>query len=350
MIWLWLEFLACVAVIVAAGYFLVRFGDVIASKTGLGRLWAGAILIATATSLPELFTGVSSVLIFDVPDLTVGTLLGSCVFNLLLLVMLDFMSGKRSFFDGVNPAYIVEAAFSLVLVAVVALGLFLSDGFKSFPWIWPGSILLPLIYVFAVRITMREGRYPPYVQASNTRTRNTSHNKEESRKVRNTRKRAKRRISLGKAILGYAISAALVIGVSLWLPGVAERIAARTGIGTSVIGGILVALTTSLPEIVTTLAAFRMGAADMAFSNVAGSNMFNILILGIDDMLYFKGPITSHVSSTHLATALIVMGMTGVAIAALAVRKQRKFLRLSWASWVLVAGFLLNTLILALLR
>lgn len=344
MIWLWVQFLICVGVIVWTGVYLVKFGDVIAERTRLGRLWAGAILVATATSLPELFTGVSSVLIFDVPDLTVGTLLGSCVFNLLLLVMLDFLAGKRSFFDGVNPAYIVEAAFSLVLVAVVALGLFLSDGFKSFPWIWPGSILLPLIYVFAVRITMREGRYPPYVQTRNTR--NTP-NEEESRNVRNTRKRAKKKISLREAILGYAISAALVIGVSLWLPGVAERIAARTGIGTSVIGGILVALTTSLPEIVTTLAAFRIGAADMAFSNVIGSNMFNILILGIDDMLYFKGPITSHASSTHLATALIVMGMTGVAIAALAVRKQSKFLRLSWASWVLVAGFILNVILVA---
>ncbi len=349
MIWLWVQFLICVGVIVGAGTLLVKFGDVIAERTGLGRLWAGVILVATATSLPELFTGVSSVLIFNAPDLAVGTLLGSCVFNLLLLVMLDFAAKKHSFFDGVNPAYIVEAAFALVLVSVVALGLFFAESLHSFPWIWPGSILIPVIYVFAVRITMREGRYPPYVQTRNT-PRNTP---SETIEVENTVGKGRltsKKLSLGKAILGYAISAALVIGVSLWLPGVAGKIADRTGIGATVIGGILIALTTSLPEIVTTLAAFRIGAADMAFSNVVGSNMFNILILAIDDMLYFKGPITSHVSSVHLATAVIVMGMTAVAIAALAVRKQRKILRLSWASWVLVGGFILNTLLMIFLK
>ncbi|TET21858.1 MAG: sodium:calcium antiporter [Candidatus Stahlbacteria bacterium] len=338
MIWLWVEFLACAAVIVAAGYFLVRFGDVIAERTGLGRLWAGVILIATATSLPELFTGVSSVLIFDVPDIAVGSLLGSCVFNLLLLVILDFASKKRSFFDGVNPAYIVETSFSLVMVAIVALGLFLCNALECFPWVWPGSLLIPIIYVFAVRVTVREGRYPPYTQEMVAR--------EEPKPKKRSKQRS---VSLGKAILGYSISAAFVIGAAIWLPGVSDKIAESTGLGSSFVGGILVALTTSLPEIVTTLTAFRIGAAEMAFSNIIGSNMFNMLILGIDDMLYVRGPIFSAVSGVHLATAIIVMGMTGVVITALAVRKQRKFLRLSWASWVLVAGFLLNTLILALL-
>lgn len=342
MIWLWVQFLVCVGVIVGAGTFLVRFGDAIADKSGLGRLWAGAILVATATSLPELFTGVSSVLIFDVPDLTVGTLLGSCVFNLLLLVMLDFLSGKHSFFDGVNPAYIVEAGFALVLTVVVGLGLFFASQFQSFPWIWPGSLIIPVIYIVAVRTTMREGRYPPYTQ-------DLFEEEPETTSEGRTEKRKKKRkpIALSTAIVGYVVSAILVIGASLWLPGVAEGIADRVPwLGTSVIGGILVALTTSLPEIVTTLAAFRIGAADMAFSNVVGSNMFNILILAVDDMLYFKGPITSHVSGPHLATAIIVMGMTGVAIVALAVRRQRKFLRLSATSWILVAGFVLNTLLL----
>lgn len=343
MIWFWVEFLACAAVIVAAGYFLVRFGDVIAERTGLGRLWAGVILIATATSLPELFTGVSSVLIFDVPDIAVGSLLGSCVFNLLLLVILDFASKKRSFFDGVNPAYIVETSFSLVLVAIVALGFFLGDVLKSLPWIWPGSLLVPFVYVFALRVTMREGRHLPH-------TRNTHFDSKGEQESVEKGQPAKKSISLGKAILGYSISAAFVIGAAIWLPGVSDKIAESTGLGSSFVGGILVALTTSLPEIVTTLTAFRIGAAEMAFSNIIGSNMFNMLILFVDDMLYVRGPIFSAVSDVHLTTAIIVMGMTGVVITALAIRKQRQFLRLSWASWVLVAGFLLNTLILALLR
>jgi cation:H+ antiporter len=341
MIWLWGQFVACAGLIVGAGVFLVKFGDAIAERTGLGHLWAGAILVATATSLPELFTGVGSVLIFDVPDLAVGTLLGSCVINLLILVALDVLAGSRSFFDGVNPAYIVEAAFALVLTVIVALGLFLAKQLRTFPWVWPGSLLVPVVYVFAVRVTMREGRYPPFVQDLDTYRSPAAAAKPAAR--------PKHLPTLRRALAGYGVSAAVVIAASLWLPGVAEGIAEGTGIGTTVIGGILVALTTSLPEIVTTVAAFRIGAADMAFSNVIGSNLFNILVLALDDLLYLRGPLTSSVSGAQLATAIIAIGMTGAVIVALAVRRQRKFLRLSWASLVLIAGFILNVVAVSLL-
>jgi len=339
MIWLWGQFLLCAGVIVGAGVFLVKYGDAIAERTGLGRLWAGAILVATATSLPELFTGVSSVLIFDAPDLAVGTLLGSCVVNLLILVALDALSGRKSFFDGVNPAYIVETAFALVLVTIVALGLFLAEELRGFPWVWPGSLLVPVVYVFAVRVTMREGRYPPFVQDLETYRGSAA----EPTLPRNLP-------TLKRAVLGYAAAAALVIAASLWLPGVAAGIAEGTGIGTTVVGGVLLALTTSLPEIVTTVAAFRIGAADMAFSNIIGSNLFNVVVLAVDDVLYLGGPITSHASPAQLATAIIAMGMTATVIVALAVRKQRKFLGLSWASLVLVGGFALNVVCISLLR
>jgi len=241
----------------------------------------------------------------------------------------------------VTPAYIVEAAFALVLTVIGALGLFLADELRGFPWIWPGSLLVPVVYVFAVRVTMREGRYPPFVQDLDT-----------YRGPAVAAKPAagpKRIPSLRRALVGYGISAAIVIAASLWLPGVAEGIAEGTGLGTTVIGGILVALTTSLPEIVTTVTAFRIGAADMAFSNVIGSNLFNILVLALDDLLYLRGPITSRASGAQLATALIAIGMTGAVIVALAVRRQRKFLRLSWASLVLVGGFILNVLAVSLL-
>jgi cation:H+ antiporter len=339
MIWLWTQFLLCAGVIVGAGVFLVKFGDVIAERTGLGRLWAGAILVATATSLPELFTGVSSVLIFDAPDLAVGTLLGSCVVNLLILVALDALSGRKSFFDGVNPAYIVETAFALVLLAIVALGLFLSEELRAFPWVWPGSLLVPLVYVVAVRVTMREGRYPPFVQDLET-----YHGSDAGPS------KPEHLPTLKRAIAGYAAAATLVIAASLWLPGVAEGIAEGTGIGTTVVGGVLLALTTSLPEIVTTVAAFCIGAADMAFSNVIGSNLFNVVVLAVDDFLYVGGPITSHASPAQLATAIIAMGMTGTVIAALAVRKQRKLLGFSWTSIVLVAGFVLNVVCISMLQ
>ena len=83
------QFAACSALIVWSGTRLSRYGDIIAEKTGLGGTWVGLILMATITSLPELVTGVSSVVIYDVPDIAAGDAIGSCRLNLIILSLLD---------------------------------------------------------------------------------------------------------------------------------------------------------------------------------------------------------------------------------------------------------------------
>ena len=81
---IWISLLACLAVIGVAGVRLSRYGDIIAEKSGMSRGWVGLILLATVTSLPELVTGLSAVTVANVPDIAVGDIMGSCVFNLFL--------------------------------------------------------------------------------------------------------------------------------------------------------------------------------------------------------------------------------------------------------------------------
>ena len=88
---IWLQFAGCLAVILVAGTFLSRYGDAIAIKSGLGRTWIGLILLATVTSLPELFSGISAVTLAKAPNIAVGSLMGSNVFNLVLLFILDMI-------------------------------------------------------------------------------------------------------------------------------------------------------------------------------------------------------------------------------------------------------------------
>jgi cation:H+ antiporter len=66
---LWLQLLLCLAVIGYAGYFLSRYGDIIAEKTGMSASWVGLILLSTATSLPELVTGISAVTFANAPNI-----------------------------------------------------------------------------------------------------------------------------------------------------------------------------------------------------------------------------------------------------------------------------------------
>ena len=93
----WLKFILCVVIILFSGTKLARYGDAIAEKTGLGRIWVGLVLLALITSMPELVTGVSSVALVGLPDLGLGTLLGSCIFNLSIIALLDIMCRSGRF-------------------------------------------------------------------------------------------------------------------------------------------------------------------------------------------------------------------------------------------------------------
>ena len=81
---LWTGFVLCTLLIVYSGWKLRKYGDVIAEKTGLSRTWVGLVLLASVTSLPELVTGITSVTYTGTPDIAVGDILGSCVFNMLI--------------------------------------------------------------------------------------------------------------------------------------------------------------------------------------------------------------------------------------------------------------------------
>jgi cation:H+ antiporter len=146
-----------------------------------------------------------------------------------------------------------------------------------------------------------------------------------------------------------------------------DVIAEKTGWGGKWIGLGLLATVTSLPELITgisavtlartpdiaevvvTVAALRIGALDMAISNLFGSNLFDILIVAIDDILYLPGPILSDVSSVHAVTAMSAIMMTGVTVIGQLYRPRARVLKLvGWTSLLLLCLYLLNTFVLYL--
>ena len=151
--WVWFEFAACALLIGAAGPELSRSGDIIADKTGLSGNWIGLILLGTVTSLPELVTGISSVTAADVPSIAVGDVLGSCVFNLLILVALDFLHRETSVYQRSNQGHILSAGFGVILIGFAGLNLLLADQGTSYA-IGHIGLYTPIIiglYLLAVR-------------------------------------------------------------------------------------------------------------------------------------------------------------------------------------------------------
>lgn len=318
-----LGFAACAAVIIFSGTKLSFYGDKIADLTGMGKAWVGLVLMASVTSLPELITGISSVAIVKEPDLAAGDIFGSCMFNLLILSVLDARL-KKPLFSIVKSSHIVAAIFGIILVAIAGMAIFLSMEIPNVLWISSFTFLLFGIYFIAMWGIFK------YEQSSlaDIKTLEIPHTDSHS-------------ADLKKVIGGYALHALIVIGAAIFLPHFGEQIALHTGLGNSFFGTLFLAAATSLPELVVSLAALRMGALDMAVGNLLGSNVFNIFILGIDDIFYVEGSLFRDISSSHLLSVFITIIMTAVVGLGLLFKPKKKQLwLLSLDSFIIIVLYI----------
>jgi cation:H+ antiporter len=131
---------AVTAVIVYSGSRLIRYGDLIAERTGLSRTWVGVAMVASVTSLPELLTGFGSVVVYRIPDIAMGDVLGSCMFNLLILSGVDAMGGRVPVWTKVHRGHALSVGFSILLLGLASLGLFAGGLVPQLGWF---SILSP---------------------------------------------------------------------------------------------------------------------------------------------------------------------------------------------------------------
>ena len=318
----WFKLVVCILIIFFSGQRVAKYGDAIASRTGVGQVWMGVIAIALITSLPELFTGISAVTLVDSPDLTVGDLLGANAFNMLNLAILDIFHRNGSLLAAVSRAHRLTGLFSLILVVIVGASLLISIHVSPLGLGWIGwySPLIILAYLLAVRqLFYYEKAHPGPPDMT----------PDESSQ------------SLRRIGVYFGIAALCIIGAGIWLAIIGEEIAVATGWGQSFVGTLFLAFTTTLPEMTVSFTAMRIGASDMALANMIGSNLFNMAILPVIDIIYSKGPILSAVSEGNLVTAAAVIVMTSLFIVGMRFTPARRF-RLSWLSISLIAIFIIS--------
>jgi cation:H+ antiporter len=299
---IWLEFLAAALVVMAAGTAIVRFADTIAQETGLGRAWAGVLLLATATSLPELATGVSAVRVAEAPDLAAGGAFGSNVFNVMLIGALGLHPRWRGLLcapmaEGlklaISGAALITAGGVMLLLALPLVGF-------AGPWLTWLPLLLLAGYIAVTHWTFgREGglgRIDPVQLA-----------------LRMTRRVRMVRGAVVRPFIAYLIGAAVVVAGGVWLARTAEEIAVQMQWSESFVGSLFLAIATSLPELAVGVAALRAGRMEMALSNLLGSNVFNMgVVLPAEALAFGARPFFREVSSVHLIAAAAAVVMTGL--------------------------------------
>lgn len=322
---IWAQFIACIVLIGVAGARLSRYGDAIAALTGLSRSWVGLVLVATVTSLPELVTGLSAVVVAAAPDIAVGDALGSCVFNLLVLALVDLLYRRQPMYAVASGSHVLSAGFGVVMLAAAALTLLLTplDAMPALGHVSVASPLIVALYLLTMRtLFLTEQRSASVGDAGPSQ------------------------MGLKHAVTGYGIASAVIVAAGIWLPHIGVALAQAMGWSQSFVGTLFIAFATSVPELATTWGALRIGAVDMALGNLLGSNLFDVLILAIDDYAYLPGPLYAQVSPLHAVSALSACMMTGVVIVALTYRPVSRVWRTaSWSSIALLALYLINAVL-----
>lgn len=329
---IWIQFLATALVIVVAGVHLARYGDVLGEKTGLGRSWVGVVLLAATTSLPELFTGFGATALAALPNIAVGDVLGSCMFNLLILSFMDAIQ-PEPLSTRAHQGHALSIGFGLVLIGIAGFGLLAGSQLLAVGWIGLSSPALILVYFVSMRII--------FTHEQHRRARETQEVAEELQYAA---------IPLRTAILHYTGAAVLVVGAALWLPRLGAELARQTGLGEAFVGSLFIAITTSLPEIAVSLAAVRIGAIDLGIGNVLGSNLFNLLILGLDDVFYRQGPLLAGADASHSVAIVAVVIMNALFLIGLTYRVMTKRFAVAWDTGAIAAVYVAAVSLAYLLR
>lgn len=329
---IWLQFLAAALVIVLAGVRLARYGDVLGEKMGLGRSWAGLVLLAATTSLPELFTGFGATALAPLPNIAIGDVLGSCMFNLLILSFMDAIQ-PEPISARAHQGHALSIGFGLLLISIAGLGLLADVRLPPLGWIGMSTPILIVLYFVAMRVV--------FTHQKQTRAR-------ESKEVAEELNYAE--VPLRTAVLHYVVAALLVVSAALVLPQLGAEIARQTGLGEAFVGSLFIAITTSLPEIVVSLAAVRIGAIDLGVGNILGSNLFNLLILGLDDVFYVGGPLLAEASPSHSVAIVAIVAMNGLFLTGLTYRVLTKRFAVAWDTGAIAAFYVVAVALTYLLR
>jgi cation:H+ antiporter len=309
---LWIQFAVCAGLVVLVGGLLSRYADILAEKTGLGRGWVGAVLLAGATTLPELTTGISAVVVLDEVNLAAGGVLGSCLFNLLLLALLDAVAGRTPLLRRAQTSHILAAGLGVMLLSIVMLGEYATQmvGLPSLGWIGLPTIAMIVVYVVSVRLISYFER------------RRVAEVLEQEAEIFQYES-----IPLRRALVVFGLLAIAIVILGFWLAALADQIAETTGLGATFVGAIFLSVTTSLPEIVAGFTAVRIGAVDLAVSNIFGANLINCTALAIYDLVYARGDLWAVLDPIHGFTAISAALMTSLAIVSLMYRTARRPVR-----------------------
>ncbi len=306
--WIWFPYVISLALVVYVSNKLGEYVDAMDKKTKLSGAFLGGVLLAAVTSLPELVTSITAAIMGE-PEMTLGNILGSNVFDIAIIGFLMILFCKRVSGKTISRGNVVICAATLVVSVLILLC-------AIFGWkiVIPGiniNILTPIIlvlYFVALLFTREKPSETARIEGVEQVAEQGKKEAASSEQPAATESAAANKamaLPLKSIVLRFVLLAVVLVGVSIAMTFMVDIIAEMYGLQRGLAGALFLGIATSLPEIVSTFSLVRLGNFDAGYGNIIGSCLFNFGVIAIADIFYFAGTVfLTDLSSLILAACL----------------------------------------------
>ena len=294
---MWVGIYAALAVcVVFFSIKLANYVDLIDKKTDLSGAFIGGVILAAVTSLPELFTSISAVLFVKQPDLVMGNILGSNLFNMCIFGGAALVAAKSMCKSTIGSSHFKTTVITFIMFAIMLLPVVFKKDY-TVVGISVYSIILLVLYACSIKFMAGDSAESEGEDNSD--------------------------LTLKQIIIRFIIMAVLLVTASIFITIAADHLSEEFKLGKTVGGALFLGVATSLPELTSSIALIRKGNFNACVGNVMGSGVFNFCIISVADILYRDGSV--YISNDKSSSYLNIFGLAATAVVgAILIMKQRK--------------------------
>lgn len=339
-------FAVAAALVWAAGARIIRYANAISFKTGIGQSTIGVLLLGGITSLSEMGVVVTSAAT-GAGDMAVNNLFGAISAQIVMLAIIDQLSGRKALTSALpDPKVMVQGGLNILLLAIAAAGMVVGD--RAFlgagVWAW----ICGAAYVSSVYLLSRlEGR-KAWIAAEGGEPNHELDRQQEDAQEKVNKEFADR--SLRHLIVGTAVLALVILASGYLLSRTGDALAQQTGLGGSFVGFVLLAFATSLPELSISVTAARTGLYTLAIADILGSNLINVGLVLVIDLVGAGEPILNQAGTFSIFGALLGIALTVFFVIGMAERGDKTILRMGYDSVAVLLCYSAGLIVLFSLR
>ncbi|WP_397544074.1 sodium:calcium antiporter [Roseovarius salis] len=316
-------FALAAGVILLAGTAITGMADRIADRTGLGEAVTGGLLLGAATSLSGTIVSITSAL-DGRASLAFSNGIGGIAAQTAFLALADVIYRRANLeHAAADLANLFQSALLVLMLAVPVAAHVTPE--ISFWAVHPASAVLVGMYIAGAYASVGVRRRPMWTAR---RTRETRHDAPDD-----SGDAAKPALHLLLPFGGLM----LILGIAGWaVARSGAEISDRLGLSSALVGALMTAVVTSLPELVTTLAAVRRRALQLAVGGIIGGNTFDVLFLTLSDIAYREGSLYHAIGAADLFWVIVGQMMAGILLLGLILRERRGPANIGWESLCLL--------------